>query len=303
MKPKNCNFFSILLSAILHVELHCSSIVKKNIYIYIYILSLILSPLSLISLVISVLFSLFLLCFSIYSLISKASLPSLGFWILEVRLAWIGKLGLDRWVGIGWWWVWTGWLVGLKWWICWLMGESVGLIIGSSDGGFGDDFFWMGLVRWLRWWFFLNGFAPVMIFLISGLSFKFAAWVSDRWLGWWVWWPLLAPTGLMVCVLCVCGFVVVGLWLKWLVILGFRWAFFFFSFCCDAGFFFFFLIWVFVPLGFWWVVGSGGLGFSGFLFWWVCVCHTGLEGEREEGILCWTGAEREREEKKDCWKA
>ena len=53
--------------------------------------------------------------------------------------------------------------------------------------------------------FFLNRFAPVMIFLISGLSFKFAAWVSDRWLGfadrwlgWWVWWPLLAPTGLCV---------------------------------------------------------------------------------------------------------
>ena len=43
------------------------------------------------------------------------------------------------------------------------------------------------------------------------MGFKSAAWVSDRWfgfanqwLGWWVWWPLLAPTGLMVCV---CGFV------------------------------------------------------------------------------------------------
>ncbi|KAK7837436.1 cytochrome p450 cyp736a12 [Quercus suber] len=40
--------------------------------------------------------------------------------------------------------------------------------------------------------------------LIDGLSFKSAAWVSDRWLGfanqrlgWWVWWPLLAPIGLM----------------------------------------------------------------------------------------------------------
>ena len=29
-------------------------------------------------------------------------------------------------------------------------------------------------------------------------------------------------------------------------------------------------------------MGSGGLGFSGFLFRWVCVCHTGVEGEREE---------------------
>ena len=35
------------------------------------------------------------------------------------------------------------------------------------SGGSGDDFFflwvWMGLLRWLRWWFFFNGFAPVMI--------------------------------------------------------------------------------------------------------------------------------------------
>ena len=56
----------------------------------------------------------------------------------------------------------------------------------------------------------LNEFASVMIFLIGGLDFKLAAWVSDQWLGWWVWWPLLAPTGLMVCVcvallmVCVC---------------------------------------------------------------------------------------------------
>ena len=48
------------------------------------------------------------------------------------------------------------------------MGESIGLIIGSSDGGSGDDFFF-------------NRFAPV--------GFKSAVWVSDRWLGWWVWWP------------------------------------------------------------------------------------------------------------------
>ena len=81
------------------------------------------------------------------------------------------------------------------------MGGSVGLIIGSFDGGSGDDFFF-------------NGFAS--------MGFKSATWVSDQWigftdqwLGWWVWWPLLAPTGLMVCVcvtllmvcVCVCGFV------------------------------------------------------------------------------------------------
>ena len=57
------------------------------------------------------------------------------------------------------------------------MGGSVGLIIGSSDGGSVMIFF--------------NGFAP--------MGFKSVAWVSDRWLGfadrwlgWWVWWPLLA---------------------------------------------------------------------------------------------------------------
>ena len=44
----------------------------------------------------------------------------------------------------------------------------------------------------------MNGFASVMIFLIGGLDFKLAAWVSERWLGWWVWWPLLAPTSLCV---------------------------------------------------------------------------------------------------------
>ena len=63
----------------------------------------------------------------------------------------------------------------------------------------------------------MNGFASVMIFLIGGLDFKSVAWVSDRWLGWWVWWPLLAPTGLIVCVcvallmVCVCVCVCVAL--------------------------------------------------------------------------------------------
>ena len=118
------------------------------------------------------------------------------------------------------------------------MGESFGLIIGSS----GDDF-WVFSTAWVSNW--RHGFV-------------------DRWLGWWVWWPLLAPTSLMVCVcayssvdglyLCVCGFVVVGLWLKWLVILGFRWVsdgFFFFFFPSIVTLGFFFLIWVFVLVGFW----------------------------------------------------
>ena len=107
---------------------------------------------------------------------------------------------------------------------------SFGLIVGSSDGGFSDDF-WVFLMTWVsnRW----RGFVDRWLGFV------------DRWLGWWVWWPLLAPTSLMVYVcaygsvdglcLCVCGFVVVGLWLKWLVILGFQWV-------SDGLFLFFFLL-------------------------------------------------------------
>ena len=73
---------------------------------------------------------------------------------------------------------------------------------------------------WLR--HFSGLIIGVFLGIFDGLSFKSAAWVSDRWLGfadrwlgWWVWWPLLTPTGLMVsmCVallmVCVyvCGFV------------------------------------------------------------------------------------------------
>ena len=47
------------------------------------------------------------------------------------------------------------------------MGGLVGLIIGSSDGGSGDEFFLMGLLRWVS----------------NRLGFKLATWVSDRWLG------------------------------------------------------------------------------------------------------------------------
>ena len=135
------------------------------------------------------------------------------------------------------------------------MGGSVGLIIGSLDGGFGDDFFfeWVcfggvalvlvlisvfsstlfhSLTRcWLKqgpmkaWqlWRLLIGDGVshdgdgVFLGIFDSLGFKLATWVSDRWLGfanrwlgWWVWWPLLALTGLMVCVcvallmVCVC---------------------------------------------------------------------------------------------------
>ena len=51
------------------------------------------------------------------------------------------------------------------------MGGSVGLIIGSSDGGFDDDFFLMGLLQWVsnrRRGFLIGGFVGLM------------AWVYDR---------------------------------------------------------------------------------------------------------------------------
>ena len=124
---------------------------------------------------------------------------------------------------------------------------------------------------WLR--HFSGLIIGVFLGIFDGLSFKSAAWVSDRWLGftdrwlgWWVWWPLLAPTGLMVCV-CVCGSVdgSVG---------SVRWVFFFFfSFCCDAGFFFFFNMGfcsagILVSSGQWW------LGFFWvFILMGLCVSH------------------------------
>ena len=49
------------------------------------------------------------------------------------------------------------------------MGGLIGLIIDSSDGGFGDDFFLMGLLRWVlnrRRGFLINGLG----LLIGGLG-------------------------------------------------------------------------------------------------------------------------------------
>ena len=65
------------------------------------------------------------------------------------------------------------------------MGGSFGLIIGSSDGDFGDDF-WVFSMAWVS--------NRRRGFVHRWLGF------TDRWLEWWVWWPLLAPTSLMVCV-------------------------------------------------------------------------------------------------------
>ena len=107
--------------------------------------------------------------------------PVFGSWL---GCGWSGLLVMDRQAGFGS----MGWdrlMVGLKQWICWSMGGSVGLIIGSFDGGSGDDFFWMGLFRWvsnLRRGFLIGGFVGLM-----------------------VWWhEFLIGVGLMVYV-CVCG--------------------------------------------------------------------------------------------------
>ena len=78
----------------------------------------------------------------------------------KLHTASLSSLIVDRRAGFGS----VGWdrlMVGLKRWICRSMGGSVGLIIGSSDGGFGDDFF-------------LNGFALVSFksagFQIGGMG-------------------------------------------------------------------------------------------------------------------------------------
>ena len=104
-----------------------------------------------------------------------------------------------------------------------------------------------------------------------------------------MWWPLLAPTGLMVCV-CVC----VALLMALLALSdGF---FFFFSFCCDAGFFFFF----FFNMGFCsaGILVSSGQWWLG--FFWVFVPMGLCVALCVELVL---KVEGEREEKKNCWKA
>ena len=176
---------------LLHQGIVNGSIAKKK---FIFYSSYFTRNFSLIPLIFSVLFSLFLLCSPSalsslklhhrnFSPISHSSLSSLisrplshctdaGFWIFEVGgwISGIGELGLDRWAGIG-------LSVGLKWWICWSVGGSFRLIIGS----FGDDFWvfstawvsnrWRGFVdRWLYWWF---------VFVCVALL-----WLGCGWTGW-----------------------------------------------------------------------------------------------------------------------
>ena len=166
---------------LLHQGIVNGSIAKKK---FIFYSSYFTRNFSLIPLIFSVLFSLFLLYSPSalsslklhhrnFSPISHSSLSSLisrplshctgaGFWIFEVG----GWISVDRWArfgSLGWdrlRWVWIDWSVGLKWWICWSVDGSFGLIIGS----FSDDFWvfstaWVsnrrrGFVdRWLCWWF------------------------------------------------------------------------------------------------------------------------------------------------------
>ena len=116
-------FLQYCYSTILNIELYCSQYCKNKIIFY---SSYFTRNFSLMPLIFSVLFSLFLLCFSICSLLSEASSPKFlthltwplshlsshglslialvlgfGFLRLEVGLAWISELGLDRWAGIG----------------------------------------------------------------------------------------------------------------------------------------------------------------------------------------------------------
>ena len=93
----------------------------------------------------------------------------------------------------------------------------------------------------------------------------------------------------MVCV-CVYGFVVVGLWLKWLVLLGFRCVFFFFfnmGFCfgeilVSSGQWWLGFFWVFVPMGLCVCVCVfkvfGFVCVCVFVWIFVCVCSDGFLG-------------------------
>ena len=81
----------------------------------------------------------------------------------------------------------------------------------------------------------------------------------------WVFLGFCSDVFVFVCVWLCCGWVVAEVAGYSGFPMGF---FFFFSFCCDAGFFFFFLYGFLFrgDFGEQWAVGSGGLGFSGFLF-------------------------------------
>ena len=48
---------------------------------------------------------------------------------LSHLLLWIGELGLDRWVGIGWWWVWNGGFVDR--WVDWLGWSLIAPMVAS----------------------------------------------------------------------------------------------------------------------------------------------------------------------------
>ena len=144
-------------------------------------------------------------------------------------MASLSSLIVDRQDGfrlVGWDWL----MVGLKRWIYWLVGGSVGLIIGSSDGGSNDDCFWMGLLRWVsnrRRGFLIGGLG----LLISGLGggcdgccwLQLVWWFVCVWFCWWF-------DSLCLCVwlcwwfvfVCVCGSVCVVMGLDRLI--GVSWV-------------------------------------------------------------------------------
>ena len=157
-KLKYCNFFlQYCYSAILSLELHYSTIVKPKTIFYS------VPPSFWLSLPLSVSHRCWVLDF--------------GGWISVDRQAGFGSVGWDRlMVGL------DRLIDGLKRWICWSVGGSIGLIINSFDGGSGDDFFWMGLLRW-RCFSFGLVLVLVLLGIFADLGFKLAAWISDWWLG------------------------------------------------------------------------------------------------------------------------
>ena len=80
-----------------------------------------------------------------------------GLWVVVGSGVWVVVVGL-----------WLRWVVAEVGHWSWIGGWSGSLVVGCGWGDSGDDFFWMGLLRWVS----------------NRLGFKSATWVSDRWLCW-----------------------------------------------------------------------------------------------------------------------
>ena len=168
--------FAIVLQygVILKVNLHRSSIVKKNTNILFKLYQFLsLSPVTLSSLFFFIFYFFIIFIHSFNPSPSLVPLFPFIFFFLSI-FPWIkGLMWWSSWVwcggGFPWWWDgWlrvTVWVVGLLAWR-WVMGRSC---VASWVPTWIPTRQWVSLAAWFRWWL------------------------------WWLWWLLLAPIGLMDC--------------------------------------------------------------------------------------------------------